>query len=217
MGDAVGTGKQVREGSADKRAAILAAARDLFAHRGVDAVSMDAVAAQAGVSKRTVYDYYGDKNRLFLAILSEASEALNASVQHALDEHLPTGGAITTVGELEEALTALVVELGRTLVGSADHAAAFALVAQRRWREPGSRDDVETASAERALAERLAHFADSGLLDTGDARTAASHLAALTVLLAYNDQPDPATADPDRIRKIMTDGARAFIRAYATR
>ncbi|WP_130797092.1 helix-turn-helix domain-containing protein [Streptomyces otsuchiensis] len=33
---------------------------------------MDAVAARVGVSKRTVYDYFGDKDRLFGAILSDA-------------------------------------------------------------------------------------------------------------------------------------------------
>ncbi|MEU6787722.1 helix-turn-helix domain-containing protein [Nonomuraea angiospora] len=211
------TDKQVREGSREKRAAIIFAARELFARQGVDGVSMDAVAARAGVSKRTVYDYFGDKNRLFLAILSETSDALNASIQRALGQHLPEDGTITTVSGLQEAITALVVELGRTLVGSADYAAAFALVAQRRWREPGSQDDVVTVSAEDALAARVAYFANAGLLDTDDPRTAASHLAALTILLAYNDQPDPATADPERIRQIMISGARAFIRAYATR
>ncbi|GAA3466562.1 TetR/AcrR family transcriptional regulator [Nonomuraea roseola] len=197
---------------------VVSGARELFARQGVDSVSMDAVAARAGVSKRTVYDYFGDKNRLFLAILSETSDTLNASIQRALDWHLPENGTITTVPGLQEAITALVVELGQTLVGSADYAAAFALVTQRRWREPGSQDDVVTVSAaEDALAHRVAHFANVGLLDTDDPCTAAGHLAALTILLAYNDQPDPATADPERIRHIMTSGARAFIRAYATR
>ncbi|WP_219499138.1 TetR/AcrR family transcriptional regulator [Nonomuraea ceibae] len=217
MGNAMRPGKQVREGDQEKRAAIISAARELFARQGVDSVSMDAVAARAGVSKRTVYDYFGDKNRLFLAILAETSDTLNASIQRALDQHLPGDGTITTIPALQEAITALVVELGRTLVGSPDYAAAFALVAQRRWREPGSQDDVVTGSAEDALADRLAHFAKAGLLDTDDPRTAAGHLSALTILLAYNDQPDPATADPERIHRIMTSGAHAFIRAYATR
>jgi TetR/AcrR family transcriptional regulator, mexJK operon transcriptional repressor len=35
--------------------------------------------------------------------------------------------------------------------------------------------------------------------------------------LAYNTQPDPANADPDRVRQTMIDGVHAFIRAYATR
>ncbi|NRQ33688.1 TetR/AcrR family transcriptional regulator [Nonomuraea sp. NN258] len=217
MGSTVSSDKPLREGDREKRAAIISAARELFARQGVDSVSMDAVAARAGVSKRTVYDYFGDKNRLFLAILSETSDTLNASIQHALDRHLPMDGTITTVPGLQEAITALVLELGRTLVGSADYAAAFALVAQRRWREPGNQDDVVTVSAEDALADRVAHFANVGLLDTDDPSMAAGHLAALTILLAYNDQPDPATADPERIRQIMTSGARAFIRAYATR
>src|SRR3954464_10555218 len=98
--------KTVREGSLEKRKAILAAARDLFVHQGVDRVSMDAIAAQAAVSKRTVYDYFGDKRRLFLAILSDASESMSATARQALDEHLPMDARIATAPQLEKALTA---------------------------------------------------------------------------------------------------------------
>jgi TetR/AcrR family transcriptional regulator, mexJK operon transcriptional repressor len=66
------------------------------------------------------------------------------------------------------------------------------------------------------LRKRLAHFIDLGLLDTNSPRLATADLGALTVLLAYNDQPDPAKADPDKVRQAVIDGARAFIRAYAT-
>ncbi|WP_081745997.1 TetR/AcrR family transcriptional regulator [Paenibacillus sp. FSL H7-689] len=52
--------KKIRKGSSDKRAKIIAAARDLFLSDGFDRSSADAVATKAGVSKRTVYDYYGD-------------------------------------------------------------------------------------------------------------------------------------------------------------
>src|SRR3954447_25758214 len=99
--------KTVREGSLEKRKAILAAARDLFVREGVDRVSMDAVAARAVVSKRTVYDYFGDKRSLFLAILSDVSESLLTTFRRALDEHLPKGAPITSVPQLEETLTAL--------------------------------------------------------------------------------------------------------------
>jgi TetR/AcrR family transcriptional repressor of mexJK operon len=163
-----------------KRAAIIAAARDLFVRQGVDRVSMDAVAAQAGVSKRTVYDYFGDKRRLFLAILADASESLNASAHKALDEHLPAGAEITTVSQLEKALTAV-------------------------------------APVEEALAERFARLADTGLLETSDPRLATAHFGALTLLLAYNAQPNPAHADPELVRQIMIDGVHTFIRAYAAR
>jgi TetR/AcrR family transcriptional repressor of mexJK operon len=209
--------KAVREGSLAKRTAILAAARELFVRQGVDRVSMDAVAAQAAVSKRTVYDYFGDKRRLFLAILTDASESMMATWQRALDEHFAEEAAITTVPQLEAALTALAIDLGTTIVGSADYAAVFALVAQQRWHTPTTEDDVETAPAENALAELIAHFVEVDLLETDDPRLAASQFGAVTILLAYNEQPDPAQADPARVRQTMIDGVHTFVRAYAKR
>lgn len=212
-----GTEKTVREGSTEKRTAILAAARDLFVRQGVDRVSMDAVAARAGVSKRTVYDYFGDKRRLFLAILSAASESMLATSRRALDEHLPADARITTVPQLEQAFTALAIDLGASIVGSTDYAAAFALVAQQRLQTPTTQDDLATDAASQELTERIAHFVDAGLLDTDNPRLAADHFSALTILLAYERQPVPATVDPEKVRQIMVDGVHAFIRAYATR
>lgn len=208
--------KPVRESSAKKRAAILAAARELFARNGVDRVSMDAVSAQAGVSKATVYEYFGDKRRLFLAILSEASSTLTETGQQVLDRHLGEDANIVTVGQLEQALVATVIELAAT-VHSVSYAAIFGLVAQQRLINPSSSDDLSTEWLESALADRLAHFTRQGLLDADDPRLAATHLAALTLLLAYNEQPDPATADRGRLEQTMTDGTRAFIRAYSPR
>jgi len=208
--------KPVRESSAKKRAAILAAARDLFARNGVDRVSMDAVSAEAGVSKATVYEYFGDKRRLFLEILSEASSTLAETGQDVLERHLGEDANIVTVAQLEQALVGTVIELAAT-VHSVNYAAVFGLVAQQRLITPSSSDDLSTEWLEAALADRLAHFSRRGLLEADDPRLAATHLAALTLLLAYNEQPDPATADPERLQKTMTDGTRAFMRAYGTR
>ena len=58
----------------DKRgsaARIRAAARTLFLERGYGATSMDAVAAAAPVSKRTLYQYYPGKAELFAAVITE--------------------------------------------------------------------------------------------------------------------------------------------------
>lgn len=49
----------------EKRAAILGAAKCLFPTHGYDGVSMDAIAAEAGVSKLTVYSHFKDKDALF--------------------------------------------------------------------------------------------------------------------------------------------------------
>lgn len=58
-----------RPKDAAKEAAIVEAARDLFLAHGLAAVSMDAVAAAAGVSKRTVYSRFADKEALFYAVI----------------------------------------------------------------------------------------------------------------------------------------------------
>ena len=50
-----------------KRDAILEAAKRLFAGDGYTGVSMDQIAAEAGVSKLTVYSHFGDKEALFAA------------------------------------------------------------------------------------------------------------------------------------------------------
>jgi AcrR family transcriptional regulator len=52
-----------------KRAAILAAARRVFLSQGYIGASMDHIAAEAGVTKQTVYRYFPSKEALFLAML----------------------------------------------------------------------------------------------------------------------------------------------------
>ncbi|WP_345294314.1 TetR/AcrR family transcriptional regulator [Luteimonas vadosa] len=58
-----------------KRAAILAAAQDMFTAQGFAGASMDQIAAAAGVSKLTVYSHFGDKDTLFLEAVRAVCEA----------------------------------------------------------------------------------------------------------------------------------------------
>ncbi len=55
-----------------KRDAIVAAAAALFLEHGFGDVSMDAIAAKAEVSKRTVYSHFVNKAKLFEGIMGEA-------------------------------------------------------------------------------------------------------------------------------------------------
>lgn len=57
-----------------KRAAILDAAKRMFTAHGFERVSMDQIAAEAGVSKLTVYSHFGDKETLFSAAISAKCE-----------------------------------------------------------------------------------------------------------------------------------------------
>src|SRR5579875_1475421 len=55
-----------------KHAAILDAATGVFLREGYTRASVDAIAEAAGVGKQTVYGHFGDKERLFLAVLEHA-------------------------------------------------------------------------------------------------------------------------------------------------
>lgn len=58
------------------RERVLAAARELFAARGVENVTMDEVARHAGVAKGTVFHRFGDRSGLALALLDDEERAI---------------------------------------------------------------------------------------------------------------------------------------------
>jgi AcrR family transcriptional regulator len=60
-----------RADAARNRRRILASAARLIEEHGIDAVSMDAIAAQAGVGKGTLFRRFGDRSGLVMALLDE--------------------------------------------------------------------------------------------------------------------------------------------------
>jgi AcrR family transcriptional regulator len=71
-----------RADAARNRAAVLAAAARLFAEHGVAGVSMDQVAAAAGVGKGTVFRRFGDKAGLAAALLDTRERELQEAILH---------------------------------------------------------------------------------------------------------------------------------------
>ena len=63
---------------------MLATAHALFAERGYAAVTMDEVAAEVGVTKPLLYTYFGNKDRLYLACMRPAGDALMQTVLEAV-------------------------------------------------------------------------------------------------------------------------------------
>ena len=58
---------------------ILEATDRLFYFQGIRAVGVDTIAAEAGVSKRTLYNYYPSKDALIIAYLSRRLRPADAS------------------------------------------------------------------------------------------------------------------------------------------
>ena len=63
------------------RAAILAAARDGFTEHGVDATTMNDIAAAAKVSRATLFNYFGGKTDILDALAEETRHAFAARVE----------------------------------------------------------------------------------------------------------------------------------------
>jgi AcrR family transcriptional regulator len=69
-----------RADAARNRRKVLVAADALFRERGVAEVSMDDVAAAAGVGKGTLYRRFGDKSGLAAALLDDRESVLQANL-----------------------------------------------------------------------------------------------------------------------------------------
>ena len=80
-----------RSRDADRsQAAILAAATAEFAEHGLGGARVDRIAGRAGLNKRLIYYYFGDKESLFQAVLEQAYRDIRTAEQALrLDEIAP--------------------------------------------------------------------------------------------------------------------------------
>jgi AcrR family transcriptional regulator len=76
----IGEVPQERADAARNREKILLAAQELFAAHGIENVSLDAVAAKAGVGRANVFRRFGDRAGLAQALLSEREGELQEEI-----------------------------------------------------------------------------------------------------------------------------------------
>ena len=204
-----GTGHDLVSGWQRKHDAIAAAALVLFARDGYERTSVDAIAAEAGVSKRTVYSHYGDKENLFLLVLSETYDTMRERVRDIVDRHL------RDVEDVRPALTASVREIVRTITRSPERSTLVRLLISEAPHFPAILDLWQNQGIMPLIAEPLAKLAAAGLLDTDDPAQAAEHLSALTFGQVNNKsmmgtiQLTDSEAD-----RIIDSGIAVFMRAY---
>jgi len=207
-------------GRADKAAAIARAACEVFGRDGYSRASIDAIAAEAGVSTRTLYNHFpGGKAELFRSVMRWSAGRVRdeqlARLRRYLDPHRPPRPE-----DLERDLLALArawvalmtdfrdhFSLVRQIQGEAGHVPAEVLDA---WQEAGPR------AVAREMAEIMAALADHGLLDVhDDPAQAASHFVALTAAeIAQRSYWGVIPLPPEETDRITAAGVRAFLRAY---
>jgi len=92
-----------------RRAAIVAAAADLFRERGFRATSLDDIGAAAGVSGPAIYRYFKSKHELLSVLIEDAAITWRAAVDDVLNSEAPP---LETLERLIDAAVALQLQNG---------------------------------------------------------------------------------------------------------
>jgi len=91
-----------RRRSEKSRTAIVTATRELLLERGFDGLTIEAVAARAGVGKQTIYRWWPTRPALVADVMLEDADKLLASVNHTGDL---AADLVSWVGKLVTSLT----------------------------------------------------------------------------------------------------------------
>jgi TetR/AcrR family transcriptional repressor of mexJK operon len=205
-----------------KQIAIASASCTIFGREGYARASVDALAAAANVSTRTLYNHFpGGKAELFRTVVTYTSGEVR-DVQLEVIRALLDADRPPHPDDLERDLVALArafvslmadypnhFALVRHIHAEADHVPPEVLEA---WKDAGP------GPVGSALAEAMTGLEGAGLIDVhGDAAMTGAHFMALTShsivqLSHYGVLPLPRE-DTDRL---ITGGVAAFLRAYRT-
>ena len=191
------------------RHAIVKAARKTFLRDGYDA-GMDSIAAEAGVSKVTVYNHFQNKEALFTAVIGEAlDDALGNTLAEAQTN-------LAKSGDAREALTSTarvwvkgvsqptVLSLRNLVTGELRRFPELG----RAWQAGGPGRFFPM------LAEVLTDLAERGELDIPDIDVAVIQLFALTLYPHLVFSSYGSRVDPELSETLIVKGVDMFLRYY---
>jgi AcrR family transcriptional regulator len=203
----------------EKRAAITRAALTVFGRDGYSRAGMDALAKEAGVSTRTVYNHFpGGKEQLFATVIHDSADAVRAATFDLMARHLD-GLLDRAAADVPDALHALALDWVSPL---AEFRAHFALVRQiiadaahlppevlADWQATGP------APVRAELARRFAELTTRGRLAATDPQLAASHFILLTGAEVTNRTFYGVFPLPQQeLEQVVRSGVSAFLRLY---
>lgn len=135
---------------AKRREEIIAAARRLFAQQGIDATTMADIAAAAGISAPTVFNYFGSKDGVLIALISDGTrEARERDRQLLWQENTDLG---TLILALFMRVSTRTLEIADKRVWRYAESAAI--------RQPETELASQYASVSQALVDVVAEFFD---------------------------------------------------------
>lgn len=192
-----------------KGQAIVDAAVRIFLEQGYGAASMDAIAAEAGVSKQTVYSHFGAKEALFEAI-----------IQGKCRELMPPDSLKWSAGQDHEKTLRLFAQGFLMTVLAAPNTALFRVVIAESVRFPELAEAFYRAGPAAAcdyLAGYLGKFHQAGALSVPEPKESARQFFALLRGDLYfrrllNLTPPPKSAE---VEAVVGKAVSAFLAAHA--
>ncbi|MET7543873.1 TetR/AcrR family transcriptional regulator [Streptomyces sp. NPDC055059] len=119
---------------------VLEAAARLFYERGIHAVGVDLIAAEAGVTKKTLYDRFGSKEQIVVEYLADRDERWRAFLAQCLDTAQPVSAArVLAVFDASRAWSAKNSSKGCSMVNAhaeisdPSHPAYPIITGQKEW------------------------------------------------------------------------------------
>ncbi len=105
--------------SAQKRADILNAAKEAFKEQGVNATSMDQLAARAQVSKRTVYNHFASKEALVIHLVADLWKQATQNIEANYSAKEPLQQQLVTLlkAEIEIISSHDYIDMARVALG----------------------------------------------------------------------------------------------------
>jgi TetR/AcrR family transcriptional repressor of mexJK operon len=194
------------------RAAVAEAATTLFLRNGYQGTGVDEIATLAKVSKRSIYNNFGDKESLFTELVLGFTSTAGQFAEQVV-------GGLTEATDLPEELHALgrrhlatvarpeVLRLRRLIILEA---ARFPALADEYYRRAPGRVIA-------ALTEAFALLHARGTLRAPDPRRAAEHFSYLVLgstLDTFLFAPQGALPSPEELDRRADDGVSAFLAAY---
>jgi AcrR family transcriptional regulator len=163
---------------------IAAAAMTLFGERGFDDVTVEEIAAAAGISSRTFFRYFATKEEVIL----QYQRRLHERLVEALADRPPEEGPVTALREAYRATSRVAPEDRETVVERNRFLAASRAL---RVRADGERA-ADTKEVADVLAARVGVDADDRRLQTVAVAMGATASAAFTRWLAEGGVGNPA-------------------------
>lgn len=192
-----------------KAEAILSAAERSFLARGFGAVSMDAIAREAAVSKATVYAHFADKAALFGAVIARLNERFGGFSADALDPDA-VEASLTTIARrfLELVLSPEAIALNRIIIAEVTR---FPELGEAFWHAGPARTRTQ-------IEAFLRRATLAGTVNVPDPRQAAEQFAALArgeIHLRQLLRPE-GEVGAKAIAAAASSAVHVFLRAFGT-